>query len=235
MRSVRFLSLGNNNITSKSCDLLSELLRYNKSIIALFLRWNLICAEGMIKIAEGLERNNTMQILDVSFNRFGSAHRTIKSPRTGLMSPDLRDSTGSPLSAPAQQNNVVSNSSMLDGSVNAAMASQGGKSIGRAIGSMFKHNRSLVHVDLSHTGLTKEDCKDIVEGGLRRNHHVLGLHMIGNEMDTDALGFLSFPGSHPSVSHIFMRIHSTLETGVVRDKRMALRSSSNCWICEGWS
>lgn len=124
---------------------------------------------------------------------------------------------------------------MLDGSVNANMANSGGKSIGRSIGSMFKHNRSLVHVDLSHTGLTKEDCKDIVEGGLRRNHHVLGLHMVGNEMDTDALGFLSFPGSHPSVSHIFMRIHSTLETGVVRDKRIALRSSSNCWICEGWS
>ena len=100
-KSVRFLSLGNNNITSKSCDLLGELMRYNKSISALFLRWNLICAEGMSKIAEGIERNNTIQILDVSFNRFGSAHRTIKSPRTGLVSPDLKESTGSPLSAPA--------------------------------------------------------------------------------------------------------------------------------------
>lgn len=53
----------------------------------------------------------------------------------------------------------------------------------------FKENKTLIHVDLSHNNFKKTDCKVIAEG-LKENHTILGLHMIGNEVDTNSKGFI---------------------------------------------
>ena len=77
---------------------------------------------------------------------------------------------------------------------------------------MFKTNKSLVHVDLSHNGFSREACEIMTEG-LEHNHSILGLHMLGNACNTDALGFIKADNSHPGASHIITRISSDLETG----------------------
>lgn len=40
---------------------------------------------------------------------------------------------------------------------------------------MFRTNKSLIHVDMSHNHIKELDCEIIAEG-LKSNHNVLGLH-----------------------------------------------------------
>ena len=49
-------------------------------------------------------------------------------------------------------------------------------------------NKTLVHIDLSHNFLRKQDCEDI-EAFLKENHTILGIHMVGNEINTNSQGF----------------------------------------------
>ena len=50
---------------------------------------------------------------------------------------------------------------------------------------MFRENKTLIHLDLSHNNLRKQDII-MMEEGLRDNHTLLGIHMVGNELNTDA-------------------------------------------------
>ena len=54
---------------------------------------------------------------------------------------------------------------------------------------MFRENKTLLHLDFSHNSFKKQDCQ-IIDEGLTDNHVVLGIHMLGNELNTDSLGFL---------------------------------------------
>ena len=53
---------------------------------------------------------------------------------------------------------------------------------------MFQLNSKLIHLDLRHDGLKMEDVR-IMGEGLKDNHSLLGIHMIGNEAEIDSLGF----------------------------------------------
>lgn len=106
--------------------------------------------------------------------------------------------------------------------------------IGSDFEAMFKENKSLIHLDLSHNNIKKEDCEVMAEG-LKENHTVLGFHMIGNEVDLNSLGYFKTYSSDPSAAHIAMRIKPTLSTGTLKKSKVELQASSCCWICEGWS
>ena len=55
---------------------------------------------------------------------------------------------------------------------------------------MFVENNTLRHVDLRYNSLCRDDCL-VVGEGLEHNHTILGLHMEGNMLDVDSLGFLT--------------------------------------------
>ena len=78
-----------------------------------------------------------------------------------------------------------------------------------ALRSAFKENNKLLHVDLSHNQFTEIDCQ-VMAGGLVINHTLIGLHMLGNECDTDTMGFLRAKPSPPSSLHIMSRISRKL-------------------------
>jgi hypothetical protein len=59
--------------------------------------------------------------------------------------------------------------------------------------------------------------------------------MIGNDQDIDALGYFKSGTNAPKLTHIYNRIGSTLEFGVLSQAIMDLEITSNCWICEGWT
>ena len=107
-------------------------------------------------------------------------------------------------------------------------------SIGIELQNMFRENKTLIHLDLSHNNLKKQDIL-IMEEGLRENHTLLGIHMVGNEINTDSLGFFKDQSSEPGVSHIITRIKPSLATGTISETKVELKATSNCWICEGWS
>lgn len=93
--------------------------------------------------------------------------------------------------------------------------------IGLDLQNMFRENRSLIHLDLSHNNLSRDDC-DLMAEGLKENHTLLGFHMIGNDVDVNSLGFFTDNCSDPSSAHIVSRIKPTLHTGTIRKSKVKL-------------
>ena len=54
----------------------------------------------------------------------------------------------------------------------------------------MQENKSLVHLDFSFNGFKADDIALIGEG-LKHNHTILGIHMMGNEAKVDELGFVT--------------------------------------------
>lgn len=80
---------------------------------------------------------------------------------------------------------------------------------------MFEQNKSLIHLDLSHNGFMDEEIQ-IMSDGLKENHTILGMHMLGNEKSTDTLGYITARDDNPAASHIMTRIKPVLDIGCVK-------------------
>jgi len=67
----------------------------------------------------------------------------------------------------------------------------------------------LIHVDFSNNDFAAPEIEIIAEG-LKENHTILGIHMIGNEATTDALGFVAPSRAEGKLqdgkAHVFSRI-----------------------------
>ena len=99
---------------------------------------------------------------------------------------------------------------------------------------------SLIHLDISHNNIPYEDCKLIAEKS-KANHAILGIHVDGNAMEINCLGFISpiekelKNNKYYSESQIYYGINKEYElrkTGV--DSVRKIRGKNNCWICEGF-
>ena len=104
-----------------------------------------------------------------------------------------------------------------------------------SLSEMFIENKTLRHVDLRYNSLSREDCIAIGEG-LEQNHTLLGLHMEGNMLDVDSLGFLTVErNEQASLGPSKFQIPTSLECGTITNPVLLdLRTFSNCWLCEGW-
>jgi Ran GTPase-activating protein (RanGAP) involved in mRNA processing and transport len=58
----------------------------------------------------------------------------------------------------------------------------------------FKFNQTLIHVDISHNHLRKAEV-EVIGLGLKYNHNILGIHLIGNEGQVDHNGFIIETGA----------------------------------------
>lgn len=87
---------------------------------------------------------------------------------------------------------------------------------------MFLNNKSLIHLDFSCNGFDAREVEIMgkvlltlisllyIAEGLKENHTILGIHMLGNEATTDAMGFI-VPCRSPDKledgkCHVFTRI-----------------------------
>ena len=104
------------------------------------------------------------------------------------------------------------------------------------------HNKSieLLHLDISYNNINSVDAKAISEN-IKDNHTILGIHVDGNDMWVDELGFVfpieksKYKQNHFAQSQIFYRIaneHPLARSNIINVQK--LRSKNNCWICEGW-
>ncbi len=75
IKSLLKLNLSENNITQNSCLLLQQLLIENDYIDELYLHWNQINGDGGVLIAQGLELNESLKVVDLSWNALGSTSR----------------------------------------------------------------------------------------------------------------------------------------------------------------
>ena len=99
---------------------------------------------------------------------------------------------------------------------------------------------SLVHLDISHNNINYEDCKLIAEKS-KQNHAILGMHVDGNAMEIDCLGFLTpiekdlKNNKYFSESQIYYGINKEYELRKTQvDTVRKIRGKNNCWICEGF-
>jgi hypothetical protein len=80
----------------------------------------------------------------------------------------------------------------------------------------FSANTGLIHMDFSNNGFTATEIEVIAEG-LKENHTLLGIHMLGNEAATDAMGFVA-PNRSPGImkdgnNSVFTRIEPSFRYG----------------------
>lgn len=111
----------------------------------------------------------------------------------------------------------------------------------KELGEYFKDSSiGLVHLDISHNNIGYEDCVHLcVE--VKHNHTILGLHVDGNEMCTDELGFMQVIKKQTKECDYFA--NSQIYYGIAKQtniiktsisKVRKIRAKNNCWICEGW-
>jgi Ran GTPase-activating protein (RanGAP) involved in mRNA processing and transport len=73
IRSVNVLNMSKCNITDYGAQYISELLSEpGIQIRVLLLHWNRIRGKGATQLAKAVKVNNSLQVLDASFNAFGS-------------------------------------------------------------------------------------------------------------------------------------------------------------------
>ena len=101
-------------------------------------------------------------------------------------------------------------------------------------------NTELLHLDISYNNINTVDAKAISEH-IKDNHTILGIHVDGNDMWVDELGFVhpieksKYKQNHFAQSQIFYRItndHPLASSSIINVQK--IRSKNNCWICEGW-
>ena len=112
------------------------------------------------------------------------------------------------------------------------------KAFSQKLAEVLSTQENLIHLDLSHNQIKKEDCS-IIAQGLAPNHTLWGLHMIGNEANMDTKGFLISErekkfGAAITAEHLARRINGRRMV-IMRKEDGKYRSADNCWICEGWN
>ncbi|CAE7487860.1 Nlrc3, partial [Symbiodinium pilosum] len=125
---------------------------------------------------------------------------------------------------------------------------QDGPVAAKAISTVFRESATLYHCDLSYCCMDAASCALLGEG-LRDNHSLYGLHIVGNAATMDADGFLTpqkncsllpdeqqrsimFGGLQPGPEGLLGSIPSFAEDDL--KGRDVLEMKSACWACEGW-
>ena len=109
------------------------------------------------------------------------------------------------------------------------------------LGEFFsKSNTELIHLDISHNNINYVDSNYLSEK-VKNNHNILGIHLDGNEMEINELGFIIPISKNNKAENYFSE--SQITYGL--DKNYSLRKTSieairkirnknNCWICDGF-
>jgi len=70
--------------------------------------------------------------------------------------------------------------------------------------------------------LTDKDLDDLNQG-LKYNHSILGIHLLGNQGGIDSFGFCSGKIDPPSSSQLLSKIDANLKAGEVNPKDLDLQ------------
>jgi hypothetical protein len=187
--SLTLLNVAKNRVTDESGIALKEMLSHNTFLKVLILHWNQIQLQGGALLFKGLRNNTTLQILDASFNPLADQQRSAmsaaKSAGAGII------------------NTARSNQNERGGSEKTVQARN---LCGREIKRVFRTNKTLIHLDFTHCGFQKQECK-LISDGLMGNRVILGIHLMGNDGMVDSFGFVSpKKNCKPRISHLFSRI-----------------------------
>ena len=240
---MKYLNLAKNLLDDNVSDELGTLIKNCENLKVLILYQNQFSNKGRGILMKEIKNHTGLKILDLSWNLFGENISDEPSSLKELLKNNFNN------------NKTILNNAYLNEikytlklrQKNKFSSKQEKSNINKVsyftsqLCSLF-HNRQseLLHLDISYNNLNYSDCKAISEH-IKYNHTILGIHVDGNDMYTDGLGFIhpinksDYKHDHYAKSQIFYRIsdeHPLISSNIIKVKK--LRAKNNCWICEGW-
>jgi Ran GTPase-activating protein (RanGAP) involved in mRNA processing and transport len=266
---LNYINFGKNLISDESAPALSNLIANCHIIEEMILCWNNLRNFGASLIFNKLRKHNEMKIFDISWNSIGNylvqetsqeeIIKTCNAQRTfyNLELNDFRKTNVLSFkkynfpNAPQQfkdknQKNAkeTTQKKEVKPSLTSAPIVKQISSFAKELGEYFKEPAiQLVHLDISHNNIPREDCEHLAHC-VKSNHTILGIHVDGNEMTIDSLGFLHTykdkkKEDYYAKSQIYYQIGSSqgksLHLSKLKGNKVRkIRAKNNCWICEGW-
>ena len=236
---LRYLNLAQNDLDDDVSLELSTLIKNAEYLNVLILYQNQFKNKGAGNIMSELKKHNRIKILDLSWNLIGT-NLTDEVPTLDEL-----------LKANKNPNNRFDNAYLDELLVtreyrrnNSLSPVKVGSRVSFFTSNLCElfHNKDteLLHLDISYNNINVVDARAISEN-IKDNHSILGIHVDGNDMYVDELGFVypieksKYKSNHFANSQIFYRIsndHPLIRSGAINIQK--LRSKNNCWICEGW-
>lgn len=262
------LNVSRNLITDESCFNIANLLQHCTQLKILMISWNHIKNLGASLIMNKLKKNFEMKVFDISWNSIGTnlnnepqiedvlpkgvppksdffnfeinefRNTNMINFRKELIPPKDTGKKEQPGKGKADANNK---SAAIPLQIPSVVSHRAITPFAKELGEYFKEiNTELVHLDISHNNINYEDAEYLAKE-CRFNHKILGIHLDGNEITIDELGFLhpmkkigKVPNYYAN-SQIYYNInHDQNRVKTNNDKIRKIRSKNNCWICQGW-
>ena len=236
---IRYLNIGQNLLDDDISVNLTNFIKKCEFLTVLILYQNQFSNQGAGLMMSEIKKHYGLKILDMSWNLIGT-NLTDEVPTLD----ELIKGTKNP-------NNHFDNAYLNElkytlefrrpGSISPARVGSKISYFTSQLCELF-HNKhtELLHLDISYNNLNVTDAKAISEN-IKDNHTILGIHVDGNDMWVDELGFVypveksKYQQNHFAKSQIFYRIsenHPLIRSNALNVQK--LRAKNNCWICEGW-
>ena len=236
---LKYLNFAQNDLDDNVSLDLTQLISKCDLLTVLILYQNQFRNQGAGMMMSEIKKHNKLKMLDLSWNLIGN-NLTDELP-------NLEELT----SATKDPNNHFDNAYLNELKISMQFRKQGVLSpikstnkvsyFANQLCELFHNkNTELLHLDISYNNISYIDAKEISEH-IKDNHTILGIHVDGNNMWVDELGFVypiekkKYEQNYFANSQLYYRIseeHPLIKSNVLNTKK--LRSKNNCWICEGW-
>ena len=238
---LRYLNIAQNNIGDQIAVNVAALVKACEYLNVLILFQNKFKNYGAGLIMSEIKRHPRLKILDFSWNLIG----TKLSEETPIVEDLIKLSKN-----PDNRFNNAYIDEMLTsmqyrriGALNSLPPVRSNKEsfFTKELCELFLNkDTELLHLDISYNNINYTDAEKIAEN-IKQNHTILGIHVDGNEMEVDELGFVypidknNYKPNHFANSQVFYRIsndHPLSKSNVLNVQK--IKHKNNCWICEGW-
>ena len=264
------LNLGKNNITDKCCNAICNMAKLCSGLRSLNLSHNWLHNKPAAQIMNTLANNFELKVLDLSWNCIGDdlveipsyeelVNSEIKYPNKTFDNFALEEALDSvklklrrnPLLPPIDEKSKKEKNDKNKQNQKAAEEPKEPKKVdvkpktpsdfAVSLGEYFcNESIDLIHLDISHNNINFVDCKLISEK-VKSNHTILGMHLDGNEMEINELGFITpiekaskdknyFPESQ--ITYNLDKQYNLRKTCI--DSIRKIRGKNKCWICDGF-
>ena len=262
------LNLGRNNISDKCANGICSMAKLCSGLRSLNLSHNWLHNKPAAQIMNTLSNNFELKVLDLSWNCIGDdlveipsyeelVNSEIKYPNKSFDNFALEEALSSlklklrrnPLLPPLDEKSKKENDKKQNQKANeepkepkkVAVKPKTPSDFAIALGDYFcNESIDLIHLDISHNNINFVDSKLLSEK-VKSNHTILGMHIDGNEMEINELGFLTpieknskninfFSGSQ--ISYNIDKKYSLRKTSI--DSIRKIRCKNKCWICDGF-
>ena len=236
---LKYLNIAQNDLDDNVSLDISKLISKSENLTVLILYQNQFRNQGAGMMMSEIKKHNRLKILDLSWNLIG----------TNLTDelPNLEELTSATKDPKNHFDNAYLNELKISMQFRKQQVLSSIKSHSKVsyfatqLCELFHNkNTELLHLDISYNNINYIDSKEISEN-IKDNHTILGIHVDGNNMWVDELGFVypieknKYEPNYFANSQIFYRIsdeHPLIKSGTINTKK--LRNKNNCWICEGW-